>query len=51
MLNLRKLEMNIAEEMHYDDNAFAAACRFDALEGKVDTNTLTRIGLYMDIDH
>lgn len=52
MTMLKRKEMNIAAEMHYELNASAFARDFhDATEGREDNKALARIGMSVDIDH
>ena len=52
MTTMRR-EMNIAAEMHYELNASAFACDFDAHGQEHDQNNHahSRIGMSIDIDH
>jgi hypothetical protein len=50
---MKRKEMNIAAEMHYELNASAFARDFYALgrDHEEDNNALARIGMSGDIDH
>ena len=52
MTMLKRKEMNIAAEMHYELNASDFARDFHAAaEGREDNKAHSRIGMSVDIDH